>query len=93
MTLEEQVARAALDAFDGDDEVMADAMMAAPEHTLSAIARAIIPMVLDRAAKVAERRHEQWRLPHPDDAQEGEVCCDVTACADIAAAIRAIGAP
>lgn len=56
-----------------------------------ALARAAMVMALEDAAKVAERRHEEWRLPHPDDAQDGEVCCDVTACEDIAAAIRALG--
>jgi hypothetical protein len=30
-------------------------------------------------------------MPHPDDARPGEVCCDASACADIAAAIRALG--
>ena len=43
---------------------------------------------IEAAAKVAEDRHESWRMPHRDDAETGEVCCDVTACADIAAAIR-----
>ena len=49
--LVERAARAALEAFNGDDEAMADALMAAPEHTLSTIARAIIPSVLEDAAK------------------------------------------
>lgn len=43
---------------------------------------------LEEAARVAETRHEQWRMPHPDDAEVGEVCCDVSACRDIATAIR-----
>lgn len=55
---------------------------------------AVLPMirdeVLEEAAKVAERRHKEWRMPHKDDAKPGEVCCDVTACQDIAAAIRAM---
>jgi|GEM_PF-6153548 len=45
----------------------------------------------EEAAKVAETRHEYWHMPHPDDAKPFEVCDDVSACADIAAAIRAIG--
>lgn len=64
-------------------------------------ARALLPLIaareeaartaaLEEAAKVAEVRHEQWRMPHPDDAMPEEVCCDVSACRDIAAAIRAL---
>ncbi|WP_299941118.1 hypothetical protein [uncultured Nitratireductor sp.] len=58
--------------------------------------RILAPGEMDRetlkaAAKMAQSRHEQWRMPHPDDALEGEVCCDVSACNDIAAAIRALG--
>ena len=45
---------------------------------------------IEDAAKLAETRHERWRMPHPDDAQPGEVCCDVSACRDIATAIRAL---
>jgi len=52
--------------------------------------RATERRVLEEAARVAEHRHQHWRMPHPDDAKPGEVCCDVTACADIAAAIRAM---
>lgn len=44
----------------------------------------------EEAASLAADRHEEWRMPHPDDAEAGEVCCDVSACRDIAAAIRAI---
>lgn len=44
----------------------------------------------ERAAGVAEDRHEQWRMPHPDDARPGEVCDDISACRDIATAIRAM---
>ena len=40
---------------------------------------------------IAEERHRHWRLPHVDDARPFEVCDDVSACADIAAAIRAGG--
>lgn len=54
---------------------------------------AVAPMILEEAAKVAESRYEKWRTPHKDDAKPGEVCCDVTACADIAAAIRALKDP
>lgn len=42
----------------------------------------------ERCAKVAEHRHELWKMPHRDDAEPGEVCDDITACADIAQAIR-----
>jgi hypothetical protein len=56
--IEERAARAALAAFNGDDEAMADALMAAPEATLSAIARAVIPIITaaerERCAQVAE---------------------------------------
>ncbi len=44
----------------------------------------------EACAKLAETRHEHWAMSHPDDAGHGEVCCDVTACRDIAAAIRAL---
>jgi hypothetical protein len=43
-----------------------------------------------KAAEVARNRYTQWRMPHPDDAAPGEVCCDVTACEDTAAAILAL---
>ena len=46
----------------------------------------------EACAKVAETRHEFWDMKHPDDALPFEVCDDVSACADIAAAIRARGA-
>ena len=55
-----------------------------------AIYRAGQEEMRERAAKVAKYRHENWRMPHPEDAKAGEVCCDVTACADIAAAIRSL---
>lgn len=42
----------------------------------------------ERCASVAEMRHERWRMPHPDDALPGEVRDDISACEDIAAAIR-----
>lgn len=45
---------------------------------------------LEEAAKVAEVRYRAWKMPHPDDSDLGEVCCDVTACEDIAKAIRAL---
>jgi len=45
---------------------------------------------LEAGAQLAQERHEQWRMPHPDDAKPGEVCDDVSACRDIANAIRAI---
>jgi hypothetical protein len=45
----------------------------------------------EACAKAAETRHEFWHMPHPDDALPFEVCDDVSACADIAAAIRARG--
>jgi len=54
-------------------------------------ADAVIPIILGRAAEMARDRHEQWRMPHPDDAKPGEVCDDISACRDIAAAIREIG--
>lgn len=41
---------------------------------------------LEEAAGIAETRHARWH----DRDFEHEVCCDVTACADIAAAIRAL---
>lgn len=43
---------------------------------------------IEAAAKVAESRHAIWEMPHRDDARPFEVCDDVSACADIAAAIR-----
>ena len=43
---------------------------------------------MEKAAKVAESRHNHWRLPHPDDARPNEVCDDISACQDIATAIR-----
>ena len=43
---------------------------------------------LEEAAALAETRHEHWRLPHKDDAKPGEVCDDISACKDIATAIR-----
>lgn len=48
---------------------------------------------LEEAARVAEKQHEVWRMPHPDDARPGEVCDDISACADIAAAIRNMKEP
>lgn len=42
----------------------------------------------ERAARIAEGRHAYWQMPHPDDAKDGEVCDDISACRDIAAAIR-----
>ena len=55
-----------------------------------AVAPAIRRAALEEAAGVAEDRHLGWVFPHPDDARPGEVCDDATACADIAAAIRAL---
>jgi len=49
--------------------------------------------VLEEAAKVAETRHTMWRMPHPDDAEPGEVCCDVSACEDIARTLLALQEP
>lgn len=46
--------------------------------------------LIEQCAKIAETRHKRWKLPHPDDAKPGEVCDDVSACRDIAAAIRAL---
>ncbi|MFN7609223.1 MAG: hypothetical protein ACK5PJ_07865 [Ralstonia sp.] len=63
------------------------------EDQARAALSAVAPMILEAAAKVAESRYEKWRMPHKDDAKPGEVCCDVTACADIAAAIRALKEP
>ncbi|WP_144061989.1 hypothetical protein [Sphingomonas sp. MM-1] len=45
---------------------------------------------LEAAAEVARDRHEQWRMPHPGDARPGEVCDDISACRDIAAAILSL---
>ena len=68
----------------------------APGHTKSGVAAAIAavaPLIAaaerEKCAKVAERRWRDWPGIHPDDAKKAEVCDDVTACADIAAAIRA----
>ena len=58
-----------------------------PDQFVDLFARAIIAE-RERCAKVAETRHERWRMPHPAVANPGEVCDDITACADIAAAIR-----
>ena len=41
----------------------------------------------ERAAKVALERHKAWETCHPDDADFGQVCDDISACADISAAI------
>jgi hypothetical protein len=57
---------------------------------LAAVAPLIRRAALEEAAGVAENRHLGWVFPHPDDARPGEVCDDATACADIAAAIRAL---
>ncbi len=45
---------------------------------------------LARAAELARVRHLDWRLPHPDDARDGEVCDDESCCADIANAIAGL---
>ncbi len=42
---------------------------------------------LEQAAQVAERRWRDWKEMEPGDC---EVECDVTACADIAATLRAM---
>lgn len=47
----------------------------------------------EAAAELATRRWRDWPGVHPDDAQPGQVCDDVSACADIAAAIRALPLP
>lgn len=57
---------------------------------IAAVAPLIAKAERERCAKVAEDRHLGWIFPHPDDAKPGEVCDDATACADIAAAIRAL---
>lgn len=62
-------------------------VQALARHRLSAEHRGYLRAVED-AARVAECRHEEWRMPHPDDALPGEVCDDVSACRDIATAIR-----
>ena len=54
------------------------------------VLESVAPMILEEAAKVAEHRHKEWRFPHPDDAYPGEVCDDISACRDIARAIRAM---
>lgn len=62
-------------------------------HVVEDIIAAVAPLIAaaerEACAKVAERRWRDWPGIHPDDAKKGEVCDDVTACADIAAAIRA----
>lgn len=45
---------------------------------------------IEEAAALAEDRHETWQMSHPDDAGHGEVCDDISACRDIAGAIRAL---
>ena len=45
---------------------------------------------LARAAERARVRHLDWRLPHPADARDGEVCDDESCCADIANAIAGL---
>lgn len=49
---------------------------------------AVLPLIGEACAKIAEVRHSHWRMPHPDDAAPFEVCDDVSACRDIAIAIR-----
>jgi hypothetical protein len=63
---------------------------AAVGHAQAALSTAF-PMIMEEAAKVAETRHVHWHMPHPDDAEPGEVCDDISACRDIAAAIRSTG--
>ena len=62
--------------------------MMALAHAIAAVAPLIAAAARESCAKVAERRWRDWPGIHPDDAKKGEVCDDVTACADIAAAIR-----
>ncbi|MDX3901903.1 MAG: hypothetical protein QHC40_15525 [Sphingobium sp.] len=62
--------------YDGRDIVQAFA-----RHRIAA---------LEAAAEAARDRHEQWRMPHPADARPGEVCDDISACRDIAAAILSL---
>lgn len=50
---------------------------------------AALPHIREACARTAEERHKHWRMPHPDDAAPFEVCDDVSACRDIATAIRA----
>lgn len=59
--------------------VIANAMVAAAE--------AATKRERERAAKVALERHKAWETCHPDDADFGQVCDDISACADISAAI------
>lgn len=60
------------------------------EQIYAAVAPLIAAAERERCARLAEDRHLGWVFPHPDDARPGEVCDDATACADIAAAIRAL---
>lgn len=53
------------------------------------IVGASFPILAEDLVAIAEHRHEQWRLPHRDDAELGEVCDDISACRDIASALRA----
>ncbi len=64
-------------------------MSAAPEEASAAYARGRDEAFV-RAAELARHRHLGWRLPHPDDARDGEPCDDETCCADIASAILAL---
>ena len=64
----------------------------AREQTIARVvdfAAAFASEQIELDARLAETRHSHWRMPHPDDARPSEVCDDVTACQDIAAAIRA----
>lgn len=77
--IEERAARAALAAFNGDDEAMADALMAAPEATLSAITRAIIPIIAaaerERCAKIGWEacRRQVYALAEDTQDKYGEI--------------------
>lgn len=83
----DDMVQAALDAYSENEwRTSASAMRAA----LAAVAPLIAAAERERCARLAEDRHLGWVFPHPDDARPGEVCDDATACADIAAAIRAL---
>jgi len=51
----------------------------------------LIAEAVEACALIAEHRHKEWN--HPDTHGKPEVTCDVTACKNIAAAIRARKSP
>ena len=92
MTAPVKVTQADIDAAKALVGLPDDPAHVAMDPAVQAFARHRIA-ALEEAARVAEDRHEHWRMPHPDDAKPGEVCCDVSACRDIATAIRSLKGP